>query len=494
MRAGYSASGNLAGRGECQARTLRAMALLAVAVATAVLYALWTLWVPLLPGNLYVPLLDLGKITGYTWPSALLWLDLVLGLFGLYAYGYWLVARGRGSLALVFGAGVVFCAELVWAYPATAVDVFGYISHGELLALHNANPFIATPSDFPGDAILPYLAYPNEPSQYGPIWVLVGGALATLSRGDLLTEVLLYKLVAALAHVGGAVLVYLIGLRLGARQDRARAGAYLYLWNPMLLWEMVANAHNDGVMMLFGLSAAWLFVAGVDRLVLPAVAAGALVKVPVALIAPVLLIGTWRRGWARALEGGLLALVLAGVVYRPFWTGLDTLTVLRRTDLFTASLGSVLRLSLAPRLGMPDATLVARWVSLGGFAVVALGAVWLATRARSQQDILRLAYFTLLAGLLLATTWFQAWYVVWPLALGAALPEPRRHLEVALLSLGGLLQYFVFIYLWVMGLFPPAETLGVQAAAYLSIIGPLLLGVLIVHGSTPQRSRVYGRA
>ena len=86
----------------------------------------------------------------------------------------------------------------------------------------------------------------------------------------------------------------------------------------------------------------------------------------------------------------------------------------------------------------------------------------------------------LLGGLLLATTWFQAWYVVWPLGLGAALAEPRRHLEVALLSLGGLLQYFVFIYLWVMGMFPSDENVGVQATAYLCIIGPVLLGVLIL--------------
>jgi hypothetical protein len=65
------------------------------------------------------------------------------------------------------------------------------------------------------------------------------------------------------------------------------------------------------------------------------------------------------------------------------------------------------------------------------------------------------------------------------LALGAILAEPRRHLEVALLSLGGLLQYFVFIYLWVMGLFPMGENLAVQSAAYLCIVGPLLVGALL---------------
>jgi hypothetical protein len=200
----------------------------------------------------------------------------------------------------------------------------------------------------------------------------------------------------------------------------------------------------------------------------------------------VLAIGVLRRNRIRALEGVLLAFTLAAVVYRPFWQGPGTLTVLKRTDLFTASLGSVLRLLLAPTFGLPDASAIARWISLGGFVVVALIALWKANDAETPQDILPLAYLTLLGGLLLATTWFQAWYVVWPLGLGAALAEPRRHLEVALLSLGGLLQYFVFIYLWVMGVFPPYESLGVQAAAYLCIIGPLL-GVLGVKMRLKQR-------
>jgi hypothetical protein len=454
------------------------MAFLRVCVATAFLYGVWALWVPLLPENLYTPLLDLGKITGYRWPAALLYLQLILGLYALYALGYRMVARGSAPLVAVFGFGAVFCVELVWAYPATAVDVFGYVAHGRLLALHHVNPFIIPPGLFPYDPIMPYLAFPDEPSQYGPVWVLLNGALAVLAQGDLLTEVLLYKGVAALAHLAGAGIVFSIACKLSKKPDVARASAYLYLWNPMLLWEMVGNAHNDGVMMLLGLGAAWLFVAGADLLVLPALAAGGLVKIPIVLIAPVLFVGVWRRNRARALEGVLLAVALAAAVYHPFWEGPNTLTVLRRTDLFTASLGSVLRLILAPGIGLPDATAVARWTSLGGFAVVALFALWQALRADSSQDILRLGYFTLLGGLLLATTWFQAWYVVWPLGLGAALAEPRRHLEVGLLSLGGLLQYFVFIYLWVMGVFPPYESLAVQAAAYLCIVGPLVLGVL----------------
>jgi hypothetical protein len=206
---------------------------------------------------------------------------------------------------------------------------------------------------------------------------------------------------------------------------------------------------------------------------------------PVALIAPTLFIGLWRRRWRRAIEGTLLAGLLVAAVYRPFWQGPETLTALRRTDLFTASLASVVRLALEPTFGLGDASTIARTLSLTGFAVVAVVSLLLALRADSDADLLRAAYFTLFAAVLLLTTWFQAWYVVWPFALGAALGEPRRHLEVALLSLGGLLQYFVFIYLWVMGLFPPNENIGVQAWAYAAIIGPLVLVLLVL--LTPKR-------
>ncbi len=454
--------------------------MLAVAVGTALVYAVWVLWIPLLPTNLYAPLLDLGKITGYRWQSALLYLSMVLVLYALYAYGYWRITRGKAGEATaltLFAAGVVFCAELLWAYPATAADVFGYIADGRLFALHHVNPFLIAPSAYPSDPIVPFLAYPDEPSQYGPVWVLLGGDLASLAQGDLLTELLLYKLLAAAAHIGGAALVYRIALNLTRMRTRAQASAFLYLWNPMLLWEMVGNAHNDGLMMFFGLVGVWLFVSGYHLAVLATVAAGALVKIPAALVAPTLLVGIWRRTWLKAVEGSLLAAVLVAAVYRPFWQGPDTLTALQRADLFTASLGSVLRLALEPSLGQSDASSVARTVSLSAFAVIGVISFLFAIKAQTAADTLRAAYFTLLAALLLLTTWFQAWYVVWPFAVGAALAEPRRHLEVALLSLGGLLQYFVFIYLWVMGVLP-SEDLVIQSAAYAAIIGPPLIGLL----------------
>ena len=471
------------------------MLFLAVAVAMALVYGVWTAWVPLLPANLYTPLLDLGKITGYRWTSAALYLVIVLLLFVLYAAGYLAVSNGKARTWWIFVAAAVVCAEMVFAYPATAVDIFGYIAQGRVFALHHANPFSVAPDAYLSDPIVPFLAYADETAQYGPLWALLGGGIASLGSGNLLAEVLAYKLLAAVAHLASGAVIFRIAMRITSDAVRPRASAFLFVCNPLLLWEMVANGHNDGLMMLLGLCGAWLFVSHRDLLVLPAIAAGALVKAPVALTAAPFFIGVLRRKSSRAVEGALLAFALAVAVYRPFWQGPDTLTALKRADLFTASLASVLRLALSPAVGLPDASVIARTVSLSGFAVVVVLALWLAARAECDADVLRACYWTLLAGVLLLTTWFQAWYLVWPLAFGAALGESRRHLEVALLSLGGLLQYFVFIYLWVIDVFPSGDNIGIQFFAYLSIVGPLVLalGIPLVRGNRGCAARAHRR-
>ncbi len=452
----------------------RRMVFVAVAVATAVVYAVWVAWVPLLPTNLFTPVLDLGQVTGYTWVSAASYLAIVLTLCGLYALGYRTLASSQRRVKTVwlFVTAAIFGAELLLAYPATAADVFSYIADGQLLALHHVNPLVATPLDFPQDAIVGFLVYPGEPSQYGPLWAMLSGAIASLSGTDLLSEVLLYKLVALLAHLGSGALIYLIAARLTGSARRAGCSAYLFLWNPLLLWETVGNAHNDGLMLLFGLVGVWLFIAGHDLLALACVGLGALIKLPIALIGPVLFVGVLRRSRARAIAGGLLGLALVLVMYRPFWAGPQTLGALQRTDLFTASVGAVLRLGLLPAVGLDTAGSLARTASLTVFAVIAVLSVVFASAAETDTESVRPAYWTLLGGLLFLTTWFQAWYVVWPFGVGAALGEPRRHLEVALLGLGGLLQYFVFIYLWPLA-FPHTETLGIQLTAYLAVVGPL---------------------
>jgi len=466
-------------------------AFLGVGAASAALYALWSVWVPLLPTNLFVPLLDLGKMTGYRWDSALRYLALEGGLFSLYGVGYALARRGAASLTQVLLLAALFCAPLLLVYPATAADLFGYVAQGRLLALHHVNPFSVVPDDFPGDAILPYVVFPREPSQYGPLWAWIGATISLLAGADARTvaalprEALLYKTVAAVAHLGGAALVFSVARRLADRRSDAVSAAYLFAWNPLLLWEMVGNAHNDGVMALGGLGALLAFASRRGVWVLPAVALGAMVKVPIVAAAPVLAIVLWRRGARATLVGLGSAAALVAAAYAPFWHGLATLTFLGRGDLFTASPASALRYLLTPARGEADAAHLARLVTGALLLAVLAPILYRALRARSEREAVELTYWAVLAALLLGVTWFQAWYLAWPLAMAAPLALPARNREVVLLSVGGMGTYLVFIYLWVMGVIPGGAT-GAQIAAVSVLLGPLLLGWVIAALPRPR--------
>lgn len=456
-----------------------------------VLYALWAAWIPLLPANVFTPLLDLGKMTGYTWTSAVRYSALVAALYALYGLGYWLVRRGGAGVQSILLFGAAFCALLFDVYPATAVDVFAYVAQGRLIALHHVNPFLVAPNVFVGDAILPYLAYPGEPSQYGPVWAWLGAAIATITMADATTlvalprELLLYKLVAASAHLGGAALVSLVAMRLGASRRDALGAAYLFAWNPLLLWEMVGNAHNDGVMVLGGLCALLALAARRYGLVLPAIVLGALVKIPIVAIAPLLTVVLWRRSRRATLISLAFALALIAAAYAPFWRGPATLTFLARGDLFTASLASSLWRLLTPVYGEAAAARLARLVTGGLLVVVLTPIVWRALRVDSDRRAVELAYWTMLTVLLLGITWFQAWYVVWPFALAVPLAMADRGRDAVLLSVGGMGTYLVFIYLWVMGVLPGGTTV-VQLAACAALLGPLLSGWLVA--ALPRRS------
>jgi hypothetical protein len=476
----------------------RAGGFVLVGIGTALVYGAWALWVPLLPTNLYAPLLDLGKITGYTWASTWRFCLIVGTLFASYVLGWRLVLRERVGLRPVLTFAAIFCVVLLFAYPATAADVFGYVAQGRLLALHGANPFAVAPAAYPGDAVVGYLAFPREPTQYGPLWAWLGAAISRLAGSGPATlgaafarEILLYKAVAACAQLGGGALVHRLALALGATPGRAVAAAYLYAWNPLLLWEMVGNAHNDGVMVLGALAACLALAMRRNVLVLPALALGALIKVPVAALAPLLGIVLLRRDRRAALAGLALSAALLAAAYAPFWVGVDTLTFLGRGDLFTASLASCVMYALQPRVGQATAMEIARGATRALLVVALVPICWRAVLARSDREVVGLGYALMLVVLVLGVTWFQAWYLVWPIALALPLADRHRDLEVVLLSLGGMATYLVFIYLWVMAVLPPQNLAVIQLAAYCALVGPVVIGAAVARAASTRPTRAW---
>jgi hypothetical protein len=426
----------------------------------------------------------------------------------------WPVVSGRWSwgwlttLALI-GFPLLFLALLLRVYPATSVDLYDYLFRGRMLARYGANTFVRVPRDFVTDSLFDYVAWRRAVTAYGPLWEglswltarlagerpgapvmsppLVSPGLGTVYSGstpgamvELWRLLLAFKGLAALGFLlGGAAIWGALG-RIAPEQRRL--GLYLWLWNPLALWESAGAGHNDAWMALFIVLAVWAFSkprtknresrTGESRFhqttdneqpttdnrrslassitAFLALTAGGLIKFLSLFLGPIFLgaslrrLPDWRARMRLVLVGGLVCLTFAVLAYAPFWAGLATFRNFGdRAVLFTATWLATLRSALVaydvPQgLAQQVATTIGLWLLLGGTC-------WAAWRAwRAPEPVAAHALWLLLWFLFVCNTWFQPWYLFWPLALAALQPWRGRILfAVCLLCCTAMLGCYV---------------------------------------------------
>lgn len=414
-------------------------------------------------------LLDYAWLTRYELSGQIRFLAAFGLLFGLYQWAFlhlrstpeagplWLILIGQ------LGLGVA----LVGMYPVAAIDLYDYLLYGRLAVFWGANPLVEPPASYPGEPMVAYSYWPNEPSVYGPLWQIASEWLTQAVDGRLPDGLYGFKLLAIAASLATTALAWLILKRL--RPALAPAGALLYGWNPLQQFETAGNGHNDALMIAFLALALYLLVRGRSELALPAFTAGLLVKItlaplaPLFALAPLLEYSPRRAGrWRRLAVGAALAGLLAVALYLPYWEGRASLPLLDRGNWFTASPGTVLREILRRWLEFEAAGRTAAILSAGLFALVSLvilGRLVLdsakhphpgpsASPGHTIPGLIRAAYQLFFAYLVIASLWWQPWYLL-VLLLLAALSADRRLADRAnLFCLGGLLSYVVFKYVW----------------------------------------------
>ena len=436
------------------------------------------------------PFIDLGKLTRHTHAGALNFALSILVLFLLYwvAYGktgFSLSCKTGLSLFYVMaGFAVLFFVILALAYPIGAGDVFDYMLGGRILTYYRVNPYTHSGADFlPGDPFAPYAPYYRHPSYYGPLWTLFAAGTNLLAgTGNLLANLWAFKALAMVFYLADIGLIYLIVRRL--RPERALDAAFLFAWNPLVLFETAVNAHNDVVMMAFVLLAVYLFQRRRYHSMIAAVVASALIKVASAFLVPVFVLAalwalpSWRKRIAFLISGGAVAAGLVVLFYLPFWEGSRILTVGRRFGMFTSSFPTLLMLLLSFRLPQGLAQQIAS--SLAS-AVFAMFYVWQLPKLRGNvESLIHTSYTLTLFFLLFICLWFQPWYIIWVIALAALLSQTDAVRQSVLFTYGGPWAYVVyhFVWFWYVPIMNWGNTLGVHATAVVAIfIWPLGYGV-----------------
>ncbi|GAA5013383.1 polyprenol phosphomannose-dependent alpha 1,6 mannosyltransferase MptB [Actinopolymorpha pittospori] len=181
---------------------------------------------------------------------------LVVGAYGLYLGFRALAAGWRPRPARLVALGVVGVTALTLVPPMTSGDVLMYAAYGRIAEL-GGDPYHASPADVAMLGYDPVVAAIERPWQdatsvYGPVGTWLQQAAAWLGAGSTHATVFGLQVTNAVAFLA----IGCLSLVLAGRDPAARARAALcVLANPILIWAVVAGAHNDAQAVVFAVAA-----------------------------------------------------------------------------------------------------------------------------------------------------------------------------------------------------------------------------------------------
>tara|TARA_R110002072_G_scaffold269796_1_gene429082 strand:+ start:17734 stop:19164 length:1431 start_codon:yes stop_codon:yes gene_type:complete len=322
----------------------------------------------------------------------------------------------RLSLPILIAAILVPC--------FLTADPVDYVIRGRILSLHGGNPYRDVALDYPAD---PFVAFGDRGWKdmtlpYGPLVANLQAAIAWLAnllpvspRIELISALVLFKLVFAAALVGCATVAARIAELV--RPGSAAVAFVAVLWNPLLLNDCLANAHNDSLVLLCVLLAVLAAMATRFATMVVALCLGAMTKVVPVVLGPTLFLYGLRAGkLSRLAVGSVISAALLGAFYLQFFTEVGVGAALQRqSELKGASLWWAVHqltdVSLAT-LTTVGRALVLLWVG------VCCQRLW---RRPEPPELLFATASSLLMLAVFGAALFGTWYHVWWLPLGLLL-------------------------------------------------------------------------
>src|SRR3954465_7067835 len=367
-----------------------------------------------LPTSIRGPLHGLGLSLSGT-EFAVLFIVLGLCYLGVLAFA--------DSVRFRVGIGAIVALHLIFviAPPLLSSDIFNYVGYARLDVVHGLDPYVHPLSAAPTDPSYVYVGWPLNTTAYGPLFTLASLPLGWVSFP---TAIWLLKSFTAVASLGCVALVWACATRLGRPPLPA---ALFFGLNPVLLAYAVGGAHNDLLMLAAALGGVYLLLGGREAGMAALVGAVAVKSSSVVLL-PFALLGS-KRPLRALLWGALAAIVIGGITVLAFGTHVSSLLHVLQRDArletpndIPGVINDVLGLGLANR-------------TLGriGMLVLIVTVAALLVRVYRGGDWLENAGWATCA-VIVTTTWFLPWYLIWFLPLAALAVRPYQRLTALVLS------------------------------------------------------------
>lgn len=389
------------------------------------------------PIFLQVPFVE---IFGHNTAGLIHFTALLAGLWAAYTAAVAVAYRltPRATLPAVIITSVLLTVVALCTYPGGSLDIWHNVGDGRVLAFRSVNPLIETPFLYSGnDPVLFRFSLWNpttiipEPSYYGPLWYILTIPAALLAGDDVAANLLAFKLLPAVFFLLAMPLVYLLAERI--RPGSGSAALVVYGWNPLLIWSSALDGHNDIIMAFFILFALHEVAAHRWETAVPLLVLGALVKYTALLLLPLVavyaLMTDRKQALVRLCIGTTAGLLIAALLWAPFWEGPQTLQGLRAgADRAIHSPAAAALFLTDPQRPLPFGVPRLLGLAFTTTFLVSVAAILVHFWRRSDgtpREVVRAGFALFFTYLALQSWWFFPWYLAWLIPLGAVLAQRR---------------------------------------------------------------------
>lgn len=141
--------------------------------------------------------------------------------------------------------------------PTSSCDIYTYIASGRIQTKYHENPYYTSTLDIinknPDDKIMQNVApcWWSEKATYGPYWMLITNLYSVFSGNSIFAAIYVYKLM--------AFLIFILSVFLIKKITNNDLYVMLFGLNPYILYQFLANGHNDFYVIFLVLLAIYLF-------------------------------------------------------------------------------------------------------------------------------------------------------------------------------------------------------------------------------------------
>jgi hypothetical protein len=252
-------------------------------------------------------------------------------------------------------------------------------------------------------------------------------------------------MLAILFNLGVIWLIYMI---LGLVKTQFRLiGTLLYAWNPLILFEVANNGHNEIMIIFFILLALYFCLTDKKIWVLPCVIVAALIKYYAIFLIPFFIWYLWRSepNWKRKVnvlsKNLAVSLLMVFVCFAPFWYGTKIFKgALVQANLFM--LPNFFPLNLLHQainnFSLDSLNIIK---AIGITLLIFVYAIVLWKHGQRNESLAKKIFWLYFTFIFFTSIYFQPWYLLGLIPWLVLIPERKYQILNLIITSFGLLVY-----------------------------------------------------